>query len=327
METIDFLDPVRSVPAAWDTRRIGSTLSREEDQAASDFSATLLAMARHDLRQPLQLITSAHDVLVQTLASEEQREELARAVDATAQLASMLGQLVEALRLRERSGDDLHYPVPLRPVLEDLAAEFAEMARLKGITFLVTTTRWAAYSHPVLLTGMLRNLIRNAIDYTPAGGGVFVTSRRCGPEVRIEVRDTGVSIRPNALSAIFRAFQRADESRPDGLGLGLFVVKHAADLLGHRVEVRSTEGRGSCFIVVADAAALSRKRSSSGSLIRVGCLGGAPICVRPTPSLIAGGIAPQFRRQGAGRGGMRLIRTVATMIKPAGYSARRIRCR
>ena len=45
METIDFLDPVRSVPAAWDTRRIGSTLSREEDQAASDFSATFLAMA------------------------------------------------------------------------------------------------------------------------------------------------------------------------------------------------------------------------------------------------------------------------------------------
>jgi signal transduction histidine kinase len=87
-----------------------------------------------------------------------------RARDATAELASMLGQLVEALQLRERSGDDLHLPVPLRPVLDELAAEFAEMARLKGITLVVTAARGTAVSHPVLLTGMLRNLIRNSID-------------------------------------------------------------------------------------------------------------------------------------------------------------------
>jgi two-component system phosphate regulon sensor histidine kinase PhoR len=254
METIGFLDAVPSaLRAGWNTRRIGSAASREADQADNDFSATLLAMAGHDLRQPLQFITSAHDVLAQTLASEEQREQLIRAENATAQLASMLGQVVEALRLRERSGDDLHVAVPLRPVLEDLAAEFAEMARLKGITFLVTATRWVAFSHPVLLTGMLRNLIRNAIDYTPAGGGVFVTTRRCGAELRIAVRDTGVGIRASALSTIFRTFQRAEESQPDGLGLGLFIVKHAANLLGHRVELRSAENHGSCFTVVASA--------------------------------------------------------------------------
>jgi signal transduction histidine kinase len=101
---------------------------------------------------------------------------------------------------------------------------------------------------------MLRNLIRNAIEYTPPGGGVFVTSRRCGSELRIEVRDTGAGIRASALSMIFRAFQRADTSRTDGLGLGLYIVKHAADLLGHRVDVRSVEGQGSRFTVVANAA-------------------------------------------------------------------------
>jgi two-component system phosphate regulon sensor histidine kinase PhoR len=254
METIGFLDPVRSaLPDSWDTRRVDSAPSWDAEEADSDFSATLLAMAGHDLRQPLQVITSAHDVLAPTLDHEEQREELRRAESATAQLAGMLGQLVEALELRERSGDDLHLPVPLRPILEDLADEFAEAARRKGITFLVTATRLVAFSHPVLLAGMLRNLIRNAIDYTPAGGGVFVTSRRIGSQLRIEVRDTGVGIRASALSAIFQAFERADDSRTDGLGLGLFIVKHAADLLGHRVEVRSTENRGSRFTVVANA--------------------------------------------------------------------------
>jgi two-component system phosphate regulon sensor histidine kinase PhoR len=287
METIGFLDPVRSaVPAGWNTRRTSSAMSRDARAADRNFSATLLAMAGHDLRQPLQVITSAHDVLARTLDREEQREELTRAGDATAQLASMLGQLVEALQLRERSGEDLHLPVPLRPVLEDLAAEFAEAARLKGITFLVASGGGAALSHPVLLTGMLRNLIRNAIDYTPAGGGVFVASRRCGPELRIEVRDTGVGIRASALSMIFRAFERADESRPDGLGLGLFIVKCAADLLGHRVEVRSAEGHGSCFTVMADAAALSPKQRSSGSTGKAGWPEGSALLLplQTTPS-------------------------------------------
>jgi signal transduction histidine kinase len=98
--------------------------------------------------------------------------------------------------------------------LEELAAEFADAARLKGITFRIASGVGAAHSHPVLLTGMLRNLIRNAIDYTPPGGSVFVTFRRCGPELCISLRDTGAGIRANALSAIFRAFQRANDSRP-----------------------------------------------------------------------------------------------------------------
>ena len=222
-----------------------------------EFSATLLAMAGHDLRQPLQLIVGAHDRLARTLRGSEHRKELARAGDATAQLANMLGQIVEALRLRERSDDELHRPVPLRPILDGLAVEFAEPARLKGIRLRVTSVGGAAFTHPVLFSGMLRNLIRNAIDYTPPGGRVFITSRRCDSEQRLEVRDTGVGMRANVLSTIFQAFERNDETRENGLGLGLFIVKRAADLLGHRIEVRSAPGRGSSFAIVADAASRS----------------------------------------------------------------------
>lgn len=234
----------------------------------SDFLATLLAMAGHDLRQPLQLITNALDVLRHTLADEEQREELTRAAEATAQLAGMLGQLVEALQLHERPNGDLHLPVSLRPVLDDLAAEFAEAARLKGISLVVTAADGTALSHPVLLTGILRNLIRNAIDYTPGGGGVWITCRQDGPELRISVRDNGAGIRANTLATIFRAFERADDSRTDGLGLGLYIVKNAAGLLGHRVEVRSSEGHGSCFTVVTKVA-----RSDGGQKMTRGKIG------------------------------------------------------
>lgn len=67
----------------------------------TDFSATLLSIAGHDLRQPLQIITSAHDVLGALLREQKQREELARAEFATKKLAAMLGQLVDAVSVGE----------------------------------------------------------------------------------------------------------------------------------------------------------------------------------------------------------------------------------
>lgn len=264
MPTIESLIPfaTRCNPSA---RTIDDPSNPASDLGGRDFSATLLAMAGHDLRQPLQLIMSAHDVLATMLGSAEQREELAQAAAATAQLTRMLGQLVEAVQLHERAREHLAAPVLLRPIVEALAAEFAEPAGLKGITLRVASARGVALSHPVLLASMLRNLVRNAIDYTPAGGTVTIASCARGSELRIDVRDTGVGIRANALSTIFDAFQRDDQTRTDGLGLGLFIVKRAADLLGHCVEVESAEGRGSRFTVIARTAQLHRVRAGSES--------------------------------------------------------------
>jgi two-component system, OmpR family, phosphate regulon sensor histidine kinase PhoR len=260
MQTIEFPTHTASRPS-YCARPADDVASRSaDDPIESGFLATLLAMAGHDLRQPLQVITSAHDVLATMLRDKKQREELARAGAATGQLARVLSQLIDALQLQERPRENLHAPVLLWPVLDDLVAEFGDPAGRKGITFRVTTACGTALSHPVLLTSILRNLVRNAIDYTPRGGRVFVSSHRCGPELRIEVRDTGAGIRPRALATIFDAFQRADKSGTDGLGLGLFIVKRAADLLGHSVEVQSVEGHGSRFTVIAPAACYGTSR-------------------------------------------------------------------
>jgi two-component system phosphate regulon sensor histidine kinase PhoR len=145
--------------------------------------------------------------------------------------------------------------VPLDRVLEELALELAEPARLKGIALRIRPGRVRVLSHSVLLSGMLRNLIRNAVEYTPPGGRVLVACRRRGGEVHIEVRDSGVGIAIEELALVFGAFHRADASRPDGLGLGLYIVKRAADFLGHRVEVRSRVGGGSCFAIAVRAVA------------------------------------------------------------------------
>ena len=219
-----------------------------------DLCAAVMAIASHDLRQPLQVIMSAHDALALTIQSHAERAYLARIERAATRVVGIFDQLLDALRLQELSALDRQLPVPLRPIFADLSSEFAEYAELKGIKLRVIPTSTIVYSHPVLLTGILRNLIRNAIDYTPRGGRVLVACRRRGSEVHIEIRDSGAGIATDEVTNVFRAFYRGCNSRADGLGLGLFIVDRAARLLRHRVVVRSAVSSGSCFVVVANAA-------------------------------------------------------------------------
>jgi two-component system phosphate regulon sensor histidine kinase PhoR len=221
----------------------------------SDLLATLLAMAAHDLRQPLQVITGAHDLLAGLLHGDSLRFVLARAEDAATWLGVMLAELAEALQLHILARDPRCNLIPLAPLIADLAAEFAEAAGAKGIDLCMSRAAGAVFSHRVLLRGRLRNLLRNAIDYTPAGGRVLMLCRRAGAELRIEVHDNGPGIPEDMKARLFEAFARADGTRPEGMGLGLFIVKCAADLLGHQIDVDSTVGHGSCFAVITKAAA------------------------------------------------------------------------
>jgi signal transduction histidine kinase len=83
---------------------------------------------------------------------------------------------------------------------------------------------------------------------------VFVACRRRGSQVHLQIRDSGVGISADELAKVVSALHRADARYSEALGLGLVIVKGAANLLGHGVEVRSAAWRGSCFAVVANVA-------------------------------------------------------------------------
>ena len=98
------------------------------------------------------------------------------------------------------------------------------------------------------------------MKYTDPGGRILVGCRRVEDDIRIDVYDTGVGIAPQYLPQIFDAFQRVGSTRADGLGIGLFAVRRAVQLLGHRVEVRSAVGSGSRFSVFARAVRMPATR-------------------------------------------------------------------
>jgi two-component system, OmpR family, phosphate regulon sensor histidine kinase PhoR len=271
METIEFEAPnVAELSSAHAIPAVGFNNRGRVVDKHHNLYAVLLAIVRHDLQQPPQVTIGAHDTLAKALSSGAQQAQLARAKNAVNKLSDQLDQLVGSLRLFDRSSSNREEVVELDPIFAQAQAEFTEPARLRGITLRIIRTRAAVSTNPVLLRGILQNLIRNAIDYTPYGGRVLVAARRRGATVRLEVRDNGIGISANELADIFKPFHRVDRTRADGLGLGLFIVKCAAAHLGHNIEVNSVRGHGSRFAVSINHAPVPIQRNPVGDTLNAG---------------------------------------------------------
>jgi two-component system, OmpR family, phosphate regulon sensor histidine kinase PhoR len=234
-----------------------SSNERERElQRARDFNALLVSMAGHDLRQPLQVIQSTYEWLSGRLDADAEKAWLRRGELAATMLTEQLDRLVDGVRLYDHTAKMKLAPVSLAPLFDCVRNESVELARQKGLDLRIRPTRAVVVSNAVLLDGIVRNLVRNAIKYTPNSGRVLLACRRRGADIRIDIYDTGIGMSADQLPRIFEAFERLDSTKPDGLGLGLFVVRRAVELLGHRIEVSSTVRRGTRFSVLAKSAML-----------------------------------------------------------------------
>jgi two-component system phosphate regulon sensor histidine kinase PhoR len=101
------------------------------------------------------------------------------------------------------------------------------------------------------LHDIARNLIENAVNYTPDGGAIEVKAERSNGLFQLTVADTGHGIAPDDLPRVFERFYRVDKSRtgPGGTGLGLSIVKHLAQVLGGEVTASNQPGGGALFTV------------------------------------------------------------------------------
>jgi two-component system phosphate regulon sensor histidine kinase PhoR len=240
-----------SVMRATDQPVTLGTAGRADPQRTTDFQAVLLAMAGHDLRQPLQIIQSSHELLGVGVRTKSEQNLLQRGQQAIDRLNGQLDQLLGAVRLYEHSKEAKLSPVALEPLFRQACHENEECAFQKGIDVRVCPTGASVMSNAVLLNGILQNLVSNAIKYTEPKGRILIGCRRSGQNVRIDVCDTGIGIAEEQLSRIFDAFTRLDSKRCDGLGVGLFIVRRAIEVLGHRIDVSSVASRGSRFSIFA----------------------------------------------------------------------------
>ncbi len=274
--------------------RLNAALARAKGEAdAANISKTkFLAMASHDILQPL----NAARLYVTSLTERRRGQEDSRLIDnvdaSLEAVEEIIGALIDISRLDTGAMRPEFASFRIDELLRQIELEFAPLALAKGLDLAFMRSSAVVRADRRLLRRLVQNLVSNAIKYTPAGR-VLVGCRRRGRMLRIDVYDTGVGIPQSKQRDIFMEFHRLDEGAKiaRGLGLGLSIVERIARVLGGDVEVVSTVGRGSHFAVtvpLSNAAPIElpsrdEPRFDPGQLI-----GTAALCIDNEPAVLDG---------------------------------------
>jgi len=161
--------------------------------------------------------------------------------------------LIELARI-DLGIESKHEKCNLVELVVGVADEFKLQASAKNqtLTIIPTEERPLIKADPLRLRQVLRNLVGNAVKYTPVEGQVTVSTEIAKNMVNINIKDTGIGIAANDIPYIFDKFYRArsDETKDiEGNGLGLAIVKAVVEQHGGTISVESTLGAGSCFKV------------------------------------------------------------------------------
>ena len=229
---------------------------REVDKMKSDF----YALMSHELRTPLTSIKEGTNLFLEGLGgnvTEKQKKLLSIIAEESNRLIDLVNSLLDISKLEAGMVAYNFSKVELNPLITRAVNEVAPLAEAKRIRIdkdLNELPALAVDSERILQ--VLRNLIGNALKFTPRGGTVTIASRRGTEGLSISVSDTGPGIAKEHAAAIFDKYRQAAGAGPhklQGTGLGLAIVKHIVHDHGGRVWVESEKGRGSTFTFVLPA--------------------------------------------------------------------------
>lgn len=208
----------------------------------------------HELRSPLTNIRCQLETLQDGLAAPS--PEIIASIHEEAMLLNRLIEDLQDLALAEAGQLRLQREqVDLRAVIDQAVSAMQHQAAGKKISLSIDVRLDLASvtADSERVGQVLRNLLANAITYTPPEGRIDICARSIGAEAEVTVTDTGPGIAPEHLPFVFERCYRADDSRArstGGAGLGLAIVKQLVEAQGGRVWAKSEPGKGSCFGVV-----------------------------------------------------------------------------
>ncbi|HEX2545479.1 MAG TPA: hybrid sensor histidine kinase/response regulator [Ramlibacter sp.] len=230
--------------------QLRQALQRQEEtqRARSRF----LGAASHDLRQPVQALLFLSDIFRRT-TEPGRRDAMAQQIMRTGEsIDSMFRHLVDFAQIDAGTMKAVVQPVQLDQLIAAAVSGFAEKCGARGLRFrLDQPGPCTVAADPVLLERMLRNFLDNAYKYSLAGEIVLRVARQ-GEEVQVCVADEGVGMEAEDLAQACNAFYRgrsAALAEAEGIGLGLAISSHMADLMDADLELQSRPGRGTSVCV------------------------------------------------------------------------------
>jgi signal transduction histidine kinase/CheY-like chemotaxis protein len=244
---------------------------KKEAEQANLAKSKFLAVASHDLRQPMHAISLYVESLKSQMHGRAAKDTLDKIERSILGMVELFNAILDVTKLEAGAIQPQLTPIRIRKFFLQLADEFAAEADRKRLSLRVHAPDVWIESDEMLLERIFRNLLSNALRHT-SRGGVLLSARRHKGLLRLQVWDTGSGIahqdQPRVFEEFYQAGHRETEPR-HGLGLGLAIVHRLARLLGYPLQLHSTPGRGTVFSldapVVAQPSAYIDEPAEEGS--------------------------------------------------------------
>jgi len=218
---------------------------------ALDAQEAFSADASHELRTPLAVMKTDIEVLLRSkvVLPHEAITVLRSNLEEITSLTNMTNELLKLSRSRQTS----RHHIELDTILQEEVALLESLARQKEIKLSYESEHTSSFKgDPRAIARVMKNVIANAITYTPKGGSVEVSLKEVSHQAVITIVDNGIGISTQDLEHVFKRFYKADNARTEstiGSGLGLAIAKQTIDHYGGNIAIKSLLQKGTTVII------------------------------------------------------------------------------